>query len=142
MWRTYSELLNLTQYLFLWHEIAFISSVEIKLHLLRIKTQNSLFQLNLYIFKEKIIYNRETIRGIMISRLAKIPSTLSWLADILKLNNVLLFEFHRREGGFERHLLIYSILRGVCFVGIKYLLFQVLRSNYMENYLYKPLYSG
>ena len=55
----------------------------------------------MYVLSGKRFYNRERIRGIIISPLAVSPSTLSWLVDILELRKDWLFEFHRREGGMK-----------------------------------------
>ena len=54
---------------------------------------------------QKIFYTRETLRGIKISRLAKIPNLYRDWMIFLNLENFHLFELHRRKGGFERHSL-------------------------------------
>ena len=75
--------------------------------------------MELKVFGPKRFYTRGTLRGLRISRLAKIPYLLSWLAEILKLRRELMIW----ERVFERHSLYYTKCCAICWSIIKFLFF-------------------
>ena len=86
------------------------------------------------LYQEKRFYNRETIRGIRMLLLAKIPPPLyhDW-RDHLTEKRVYNLSSIEGKGGYEGHFLNYTILRGICFSTIKSLLFEAI-ANHMSVY--------
>ena len=84
---------------------------------------------------QKRFYTRGTLKSLRISRLAKIP-TLYRNHRLRSLNEEkgLLFELHRKEGGFERHSLYCTKLRIIFWSILKYI-FLSLCSNYIVYYV-------